>query len=404
MKTFRAIVVCVCALLLLLLAGCACKHEFGEWEIVEKASCTDTGMEQRICTKCGESETQSVPTVSHSYGGWKTVVKADCINTGEECRECKNCGVSETRTVSKTNHTYDAGKETSKATCTKGGTKVYTCKVCNAKKTTDIPALGHDANADLLCTRCGEQCPLDSIMTAQDRIDSEKVYWRSGVWVDHVDSKKQFEISFTLQDKEKTEYLRVPLYIDVKIVNDNGEELYSATRVVRKSDYNGSEATLVVEDSQITGGTIESGDFEITIYSPGYFWYDAVTNHVYSDLPLKPITIILPALPATIHDYNYDKSISTSVKITGITYEIEHVDTVYFYFTGEKTYDEEGNNYSQSAKVGWKLYDAEGYIIDSGTFYSPGLKVGEKFRNEKTSSYDKIVPGGTYTLEIVNVD
>lgn len=77
---------------------------------------------------------------------------------------------------------------------------------------------------------------------------------------------------------------------------------------------------------------------------------------------------------------------------------------MYIYFTGEKTYDSEGSKYSQSCKVGWKLYDSEGYILDSGMFYSPNIAVGEKFRNEKECAWDVIKPGETYKLVISSVD
>jgi hypothetical protein len=53
--------------------------------------------------------------------------------------------------------------------------------------------------------------------------------------------------------------------------------------------------------------------------------------------------------------------------------------------------------------VGWKLYDSEGYIVDSGIFYSPKIAVGEKFRDEVEYAWDVIKPGEIYTLVISNV-
>ena len=120
-------------------------------------------------------------------------------------------------------------------------------------------------------------------------------------------------------------------------------------------------------------------------------------------MPVKPTKIILPTLPEIISDYSYSGSKKSSVKITNITYEISD-DDLYLYFTGEKIYDSEGNKYSRSCNVGWKLYDLDGYILDSGTFYSPAIAVGEKFRDEDERIYGVIKPGETYKLVISSVD
>jgi hypothetical protein len=63
----------------------------------------------------------------------------------------------------------------------------------------------------------------------------------------------------------------------------------------------------------------------------------------------------------------------------------------------------EGDRYSSTCVVGWKLYDSEGYIVDSGIFYSPKIAVGEKFRDEVEYAWDVIKPGEIYTLVISNV-
>ena len=86
-----------------------------------------------------------------------------------------------------------------------------------------------------------------------------------------------------------------------------------------------------------------------------------------------------------------------------IRYEIEDEDLI-LYYSGEKTYDQKGNNYSQSCKVGWKLFDSEGYVVTSGTFYTPNIAVGEKFRDKTEKAYGCIKPGETYTLKISDVD
>lgn len=88
---------------------------------------------------------------------------------------------------------------------------------------------------------------------------------------------------------------------------------------------------------------------------------------------------------ATITDFSYTVS-GTSAKLT---------------FTGEKTYDAQGNGYSRPVYVGWKLYDSEGYVVDDGTARSTSIKVGEKFKNCEDTIYS--LEPGEYTLEIMGV-
>lgn len=44
----------------------------------------------------------------------------------------------------------------------------------------------------------------------------------------------------------------------------------------------------------------------------------------------------------------------------------------------EKTYDYEGNEMSSACRIGYKIYDSKGYVVDSGIGYSETIKVGEK--------------------------
>ena len=144
----------------------------------------------------------------------------------------------------------------------------------------------------------------------------------------------------------------------------------------------------------------DEGEIIFDIYND-YVSFSSSTLTINEGLPLKATEIILPKLPQKIHSYNYDDSIESTVTITEITYEISG-DDLYFYFTGEKTYDEDGKKHSASCKIGWKLYDSDNYIVDSDTFYSPAIAVGEKFRDEKEYVFDVIKPGETYTLKISN--
>lgn len=57
--------------MVLSLAACGskkCKHEFGDWRTVKKATCFETGEKTRKCTLCGEEETEVIPKTDGDPG------------------------------------------------------------------------------------------------------------------------------------------------------------------------------------------------------------------------------------------------------------------------------------------------------------------------------------------------
>ena len=453
----KKIAVAFLAVMLLTLSACGesntakgCDHVFGMWSIAREASCVTDGVQSRMCEKCGYTETGSLPAyghteiidpaiqatcttegktegkhcsvcntvivaqttvpITHKYDAGKIETAATCADEGTKVYTCTSCGNTKEEKVSKTAHTYNNGKETTAATCELSGERTYTCTVCGNKKTEAIPELGHTPNSSYICTRCGKKCPAELKLTSAEIAEAKKVNWISNREIDNLEDKKQFRLLFSLKDASEN-YLKVPVVVEVEIENDNREVVYKATKIIKASDYSGwsnaygkewTAAAIYINYSEIAGGTTEKGTVKFTVYND-YVSFDESTLTISSGLPLKATNIKMPTLPTTIHDYSWDDEIDSSCKITNITYEISG-DDLYLYFTGEKTYDAEGNRYSQSCKVGWKLYDSDGYIVESGTFYSPNIAVGEKFKNEKEYAWGVIVPGETYTLKISSVD
>ena len=77
----------------------------------------------------------------HNWGEWQTVTPATCTNAGSQKRTCSLCNTSETQNIPVLEHNY------SEATCT----KPQTCTRCGATTGT---ALGHNI-VNGVCTRCG---------------------------------------------------------------------------------------------------------------------------------------------------------------------------------------------------------------------------------------------------------
>lgn len=109
-------------------------------------------------------------------------------------------------------------------------------------------------------------------------------------------------------------------------------------------------------------------------------------------------------LPVQIDEYSYNGSLENTCTVTAFEYEEAYWQdgkaTLSMYVNGTKTYDGEDDNTSRSISISWKLYDADGTVVDSGTFISDKLATGESFINCQSYAGD-LVPGN-YRLEFLN--
>ena len=112
-------------------------HSWSAWNQSKAPTSTANGEEVRTCN-CGAKETRPVNALGHNWSGWSQTKAPTCGAEGAEARRCSRCGVSESRSVPATgNHSWN---ETA-PTCTEAGSK--TCKVCG-KSESGSAALGHD--------------------------------------------------------------------------------------------------------------------------------------------------------------------------------------------------------------------------------------------------------------------
>lgn len=122
------------------------------------------------------------------------------------------------------------------------------------------------------------------------------------------------------------------------------------------------------------------------------------------------IVIHQPTLPTTIHEFDYRDDIEQTYTITSFSYETANYDedddnyTVYLYFGGEKSYDYRGYTQSSSAIIGWKLYDMDGDVIDSGSCYAPSVAMGDSWKEKAAKDYIWDLESGEYYLEILSVN
>lgn len=116
-------------------------HTFSAWKTVKEAACESKGSRERVCSGCGEKETEDIPALGHKYGAWKTVKEATCKEEGKKERECERCGKKETKDIDKTDHQWGDWYEVKAPTTTENGLKERSCKICGKVEQKSIDKL-----------------------------------------------------------------------------------------------------------------------------------------------------------------------------------------------------------------------------------------------------------------------
>ena len=158
-------------------------HDWGDWELTSSASCTEAGVETRTC-KRDKSHTEpraAGAATGHKWDDGKVTKPANCTEAGEKTFTCEveGCGETKKETVSATGHKWDDGDVTKEPTETEEGLKTYTCTVsdCGETKTESISKLGHShtytgawqKDADEHWKVCdGEGCDEKALTAAHD--------------------------------------------------------------------------------------------------------------------------------------------------------------------------------------------------------------------------------------------
>lgn len=88
---FLTAVLLICSCLACVGCGGECKHNYGDWVIIEESTCTRKGKKVKECSLCGEKQQEELPLAEHTYGEWQTVSEADCVHEGTKKRVC-SCG------------------------------------------------------------------------------------------------------------------------------------------------------------------------------------------------------------------------------------------------------------------------------------------------------------------------
>ena len=98
-------------------------HHLGDWYVVEPATCTEQGMEQRVCADCGYTETRPLLSLGHNWGDWTD-------NGDDHIRVCQR----DASHVETDSHVFLLAS-VKDPTCLTTGERVSFCYGCSAMKT-----------------------------------------------------------------------------------------------------------------------------------------------------------------------------------------------------------------------------------------------------------------------------
>lgn len=223
-------VVCVSMLVCLVTAACfltnpqLCIHAY-EDTITTAPTCTETGLQTRVCSHCQYSYTMLVDRLDHSYDSGVVTEPATCTHTGTMQLTCVSCGDHQTQPIEKTAHTASELVFVQEPNCTHEGTCSSNCSQCGRLFVTQVLPVNHDhdlretvlkeatcaeaGEGILQCSRCdySETCSYEKLPHVYNvtvlQPTCSRVGWRTSICV-NCDSLLNEELPTTGHNFEST--------------------------------------------------------------------------------------------------------------------------------------------------------------------------------------------------------
>ena len=216
-----------------------------------------------------------------------------------------------------------------------------------------------------------------------------------------------YSVFFGLLD-ENNNPLAAEVDIDIRIVNDADEVVYTGTKSVSADDYGyytsqaaGKQylANVRIPASDISQGKSSSGKIFLTVYKGDTVRFDEVNCKALYCLPTKEVQVLFDSFPINLKVNDYAGSITSIIQIQNAEYKFDkdYVPKLSIIISGEKVSGDSSFGYDT---ISYKLYDSGGYLVHSGDIYLRDLTVGDKFKDNSIVFYD-ITPGEIYTLKLL---
>lgn len=140
-----------------------------------------------------------------------------------------------------------------------------------------------------------------------------------------------FTLFFGLLDKNG-DSISAEVDVDIRIVNENNEEVYRGTRTVSKSDFNyytsqavGEQylANIRIPASDISSGTSSNGKVYLTVYKTDIVQFDEVNCEALYCLPVKGIQLTCDSLPLELKIKDYLGNTESTIQVNDVSYNFE---------------------------------------------------------------------------------
>ena len=142
-------VVCLSLLMCLVTAACfltnpqLCIHAYQE-TVTTEPTCTETGLQTRVCSHCQHSYTVLMDQIAHSYDSGVVTEPATCTHMGSKQLTCISCGAGKTEMIELTAHTLGEPIFIQEANCTHEGSRSATCSQCSEVFVTQVLPVNHN--------------------------------------------------------------------------------------------------------------------------------------------------------------------------------------------------------------------------------------------------------------------
>ena len=215
-----------------------------------------------------------------------------------------------------------------------------------------------------------------------------------------------YSLFFGLLDQNRAA-VSANVTIDIRIVNEENEEVFSGTRSVSENDFGyytsqaaGEKylANVRIPAEEITAGKSDSGKVYLTVYQGNTVLFDEVNCQALLCLPVQDIQVAFDPFPLNLTTQDYFGNTASVLQIQGAEYKFDPASSPFLSVTifGEKI---SGSSRADYDTIDYKLYDSSGYLVSSGTIYLSALSPGDKFRDNSAQIYD-VTPGESYTFQL----
>lgn len=119
-------------------------HDYGEWQVYKKNTCTDYGVNVKTCKRCSIKTYENVDPIGHDLV-FKKSDDGNCNVPPADFYECNNCGdtIRELKGSAK-GHEFGAYVYNNDGSCTENGTETASCTKCGYTHTrTSYKSNGH---------------------------------------------------------------------------------------------------------------------------------------------------------------------------------------------------------------------------------------------------------------------